>query len=116
MNEAHCGLPSPRGRAHRLLGISIIGAIADPRPGDLLLLDWLHRRPTGGCTVSRAEGYVVVSYSVSASGAVSNVSVVSASPPGIFNAATLAAVRQWRFKPSPQGAHGRRTTVRFKLK
>ncbi|HEX2841019.1 TonB family protein [Hyphomicrobium sp.] len=69
-----------------------------------------------GARSQKVEGYVVVSYSVSASGSVSNVSVVSASPPGIFNAATLAAVRQWRFKPSPQGAQGRRTTVRFKLR
>ncbi|ELR03694.1 hypothetical protein GMDG_08932, partial [Pseudogymnoascus destructans 20631-21] len=69
-----------------------------------------------GARSQKLEGYVVVSYSVSASGAVSNVSVVSASPPGIFNAATVAAVRQWRFKPSPQGAQGRRTTVRFKLR
>jgi protein TonB len=65
---------------------------------------------------SKIEGYVVVSYSVSASGAVSNVRVVSASPPGVFYGATMAAVQQWRFKPSPQGAQGRRTTIRFKLK
>jgi protein TonB len=65
---------------------------------------------------SKTEGYVVVSYSVSASGAVSNVRVVSASPPGVFNGVTVAAVQQWRFKPSAQGAQGRRTTIRFKLR
>lgn len=65
---------------------------------------------------NKIEGYVVVSYSVSASGTVSNVRVVSSSPPGIFNAVTVSAVSQWRFKPSAQGAHGRRTTVRFKLR
>lgn len=64
---------------------------------------------------SKIQGTVVVSYSVSASGAVSNVHIVSASPPGIFNSATIAAVHQWRFKPSPSGAQGRRTTIRFKL-
>lgn len=69
-----------------------------------------------GARAQKIEGHVVVTYSVSPSGAVSNVRVVSASPPGVFNAATVAAVQKWRFKPSPQGAHGRRTTVRFKLK
>ncbi|MEZ0219130.1 MAG: TonB family protein, partial [Tardiphaga sp.] len=64
---------------------------------------------------SKLQGAVVVAYSVSPSGAVTNVRVVSANPPGIFNAATLAAVRQWRFKPSPSGG-SRTTTVRFKLK
>lgn len=68
-----------------------------------------------GARASKIEGYVVVRYSVSASGAVTSVSVVSASPPGIFNSATVAAVRQWRFKPSPQGG-SRTTTVRFKLR
>lgn len=65
---------------------------------------------------AKIEGYVVVSYSVSASGAVSNVRVVSANPPGLFNGVTVAAVQQWRFKPSPSGAQGRRTTIRFKLR
>ncbi|MGE0025384.1 MAG: TonB family protein [Hyphomicrobium sp.] len=64
---------------------------------------------------AKVEGYVVVRYSVSASGAVTSVSVVSAKPSGVFNAATVAAVRQWRFKPSAQGGT-RSTTVRFKLK
>lgn len=69
-----------------------------------------------GARASKTEGYVVVSYSVSASGAVSNVRVVSASPPGVFNGVTVSAVQQWRFKPSAQGAQGRRTTIRFKLR
>lgn len=68
-----------------------------------------------GARASKIEGYVVVRYSVSPSGSVTSASVVSASPPGIFNAATVAAVRQWRFKPSPQGG-SRSTTVRFKLR
>lgn len=65
---------------------------------------------------SKIEGYVVVSYSVSASGSVSNVRVVSASPPGVFNSSAASAVQQWRFKPSPSGAGGRSTTIRFKLR
>lgn len=69
-----------------------------------------------GARAAKIEGYVVVSYSVSASGAVSNVRVVSASPPGVFNGVTVSAVQQWRFKPSPSGAQGRRTTIRFKLR
>ncbi len=69
-----------------------------------------------GARSQKIEGHVVVAYSVSASGSVSNVRVVSASPPGIFNSATIAAVQKWRFKPSPQGAQSRRTTVRFKLR
>lgn len=68
-----------------------------------------------GARAAKIEGYVVVRYSVSPSGAVTGVSVVSASPPGVFNGATVSAVRQWRFKPSASGG-SRSTTIRFKLK
>lgn len=68
-----------------------------------------------GARSQKIEGHVVVAYSVSPSGAVTSARVVSASPPGIFNSASLAAVRQWRFKPSPQGG-SRSTTIRFKLR
>jgi protein TonB len=64
---------------------------------------------------SRTEGYVVVRYSVAPSGAVTSVSVVSASPAGVFNGVTVSAVRRWRFRPSATGGSGT-TTVRFKLR
>ncbi len=64
---------------------------------------------------SRTEGYVVVRYTVSPSGAVTGVSVVSASPAGVFNGVTVSAVRRWRFRPSASGGSGT-TTIRFKLR
>ncbi len=45
------------------------------------------------------EGWVKISLTVSASGAVSNPSVIGASPPGIFDDAALSAIRKMRFKP-----------------
>lgn len=79
-------------------------AISRPRPA----------YPQGART-QKIEGSVVVRYTVNPSGSVSGASIVSASPAGIFNAATIAAVRQWRFKPSASGGSGT-TTIRFKLK
>lgn len=64
----------------------------------------------------KIEGYVVVRYSVSPSGSVTSVHVVSSHPAGIFNSATVAAVRQWRFKPPGRTISGRQTTIRFKLR
>ncbi|MBY0226261.1 MAG: TonB family protein [Hyphomicrobium sp.] len=64
---------------------------------------------------SRIEGSVVVRYTVSPSGSVTGVSVLSASPPGVFNSVTVAAVRNWRFRPSSSGGSGT-TTIRFKLR
>ncbi len=64
---------------------------------------------------SRTEGFVVVRYTVSPSGSVTSVSVVSSSPPGVFNGVTVSAVRSWRFRPSASGGSGT-TTIRFKLR
>ena len=64
---------------------------------------------------SRIEGTVVVRYTVSPSGSVTGVSVLSASPPGVFNSVTVSAVRNWRFRPSAGGGSGT-TTIRFKLR
>ena len=50
----------------------------------------------------RVEGTATVRLTVEATGAVSNVHVVSESHPG-FGAATVAAVKQWRFEPARKG-------------
>jgi len=45
------------------------------------------------------EGYVDVLFTVTETGNVANPSVLSASPPGVFEDVTLAAVSRWRFQP-----------------
>ena len=45
------------------------------------------------------EGWVKIEFTVSAAGTVSNARVIGASPPGIFDEAALAAIKQWKFKP-----------------
>ena len=49
------------------------------------------------------EGRVVVRYDVTVEGRVANAAVELAEPSGVFEAAALAAVRSWRFKPAAQG-------------
>lgn len=50
-------------------------------------------------TSRHIEGWVKIEFTVTPSGTVSNPSVVSASPPGIFDSAALDAIRKWKFKP-----------------
>lgn len=45
------------------------------------------------------EGWVKIEFTVSAAGSVANARVIGASPPGIFDEAALAAIKQWKFKP-----------------
>ena len=68
---------------------------------------------------SGVEGWVEVEFTVTETGAVSQLRVISASPAGLFDAAALAAVARWRYqpvlragRPAPQRA---RIRIRFAL-
>ena len=66
------------------------------------------------------EGHVVVRYDVSAQGAVINPEVVEAVPEGVFDAAALSSIVQWRFRPATEGGKAVETsgvvsTLRFRL-
>jgi protein TonB len=68
----------------------------------------------------RCRGYVVVGYDVSVDGQVGNVHVIESNPPGVFDAAAVAAVGAWRFAApvvggEAQSAPGRKSRVEFKL-
>lgn len=45
------------------------------------------------------EGWVLVSFTIAATGAVADPMVVDANPPGIFDAAALRAVMRYRYRP-----------------
>ena len=66
------------------------------------------------------EGHVVIRYDITADGHVANAVVELAEPPGVFDAAALAAVQSWRFRPAAQGrrlvvAPNRVSEVTFRL-
>jgi TonB family protein len=66
------------------------------------------------------EGYVVVTYDIDVNGNVANAHVVDAAPPGVFDAAALAAVSAWRFyapvvNGEPQAVHDHSNRFEFKL-
>ena len=70
-------------------------------------------------TDAATQGWVELDYTVGVNGAVSDVVVHAAAPPGIFDQAALAALAQWRYqpvlrdgKPTPQRA---RIRIRFAL-
>ena len=66
------------------------------------------------------EGHVVIRYDVTEVGVVVDAEVVEAEPEGLFEAAALAAIAQWRFRPAvvggkPVETKGVVSTLRFKL-
>ena len=66
------------------------------------------------------EGVVRVRYDVTVAGRVVNAEVDAADPAGVFDAAALALVRSWRFRPAVEdgelvAAPARVSEVRFQL-
>ena len=66
------------------------------------------------------EGWVRLRYDVTLDGRVENLAVVESSPPGVFDAAAMAAVAQWRYRAavihgSPSAVSGVVSTLRFQL-
>lgn len=45
------------------------------------------------------EGWVEVGFTVTADGGTTDVRVIAADPPGVFNRAAIKAVRRWKYKP-----------------
>lgn len=45
------------------------------------------------------EGWVLVEFTITPTGAVKDPSVIEADPPNVFNRATLRAIRRWKYKP-----------------
>jgi protein TonB len=67
---------------------------------------------------SNIEGWALVQFAITATGAVRNPIVVDSEPPGIFDAAALKAVARWRYNPKVEGVVaverlGVQTTIRF---
>jgi bla regulator protein BlaR1 len=58
---------------------------------------------------ARIEGNVELQYSIGDDGSVRDIKVLRAQPKGVFDAAALAALSQWRFEPSRDDANARFT-------
>ena len=56
------------------------------------------------------EGYVRLEFSITTTGTVTEIVVVEASPPGLFDRAAIQALEQWRFPP-PADGEAQRSTV-----
>jgi protein TonB len=67
------------------------------------------------------EGYVVLEFTVTAAGTTRDLRVLEASPVAVFDAAALAAARQFRYQPriqagAPVDVPGVRSRIRFEIR
>jgi TonB family protein len=66
-----------------------------------------------------AEGYVKMRFTIGKDGHVADASVIESSPPGLFDVAAIAGIRQWTYRPKLIDGHSVDQTdntivVRFK--
>lgn len=119
-----CRLVAPYRRAVPLAalllgGCALLAGCASPsRPPQFLSGPDLVYPPAA--RAAGIEGHVVVRYDVTAGGAVANAEVVESEPAGTFDAAALASLSRWRFRPRIENgravsAPDRVSTLRFRL-
>jgi TonB family protein len=85
--------------------------------------DFLAARPVAPLDVSYPQrafeagqkGYVIVEFTLDATGRATNAHVVESSPPAVFDAAALQAVRRGRFDPSALGVPAKPQRARLRI-
>lgn len=101
-----------------LLYLVVLGCASGNRPAQLVSGPGPVYPPAA--KAAGIEGGVTVVYDIEVDGRVSNLSVVSSEPEGVFDQAALAAVSRWKFNPrkidgEPKASRRKQSTVTFKL-
>jgi protein TonB len=66
------------------------------------------------------EGWVLLEFTITAAGAVEEITVVDADPPNVFNRAARRAVEKWKYRPrvvdgKPMARSGVQTVISFEI-
>jgi TonB family protein len=59
---------------------------------------------------TNTEGYVVLQFDITETGATDNITVVESSPEGVFDKSASSALKQWQYKPRVQNGQALRQT------
>lgn len=96
------------------------GALGPPADAEAIPLFRMNPQYPDRAASRGIEGYVIMEFTITETGAVTNIQVVEASPPGIFDRAAIRAMERWKYKPKivdgkPVPRHGVRNQLTFKL-
>jgi TonB family protein len=87
--------------------------------GELTLVKSVRPIYPGKARQSQTEGWVELDFTVAESGAVKDIAVHQANPPGVFDNAAIGALSQWRYTPvlrdAKPAAQRARIRIRFTL-
>ncbi len=72
----------------------------------LTAINRVHPRYPRRAKIRRQEGFVQLTFKIDSSGFVSDVKILKSNPKGIFDEASIKAIKRWRFKPSKNDIKG----------
>jgi len=81
------------------LGEFEIGAYSPHRDGDVLPIVKVPPQYPRRASQRGIEGWVLLEFTVTETGAVLNPIVIDANPPGIFNRSAIRMINKWKYKP-----------------
>ena len=100
--------------------LSLLNSLAAPLDGEILPLVRVPPQYPARALARGMEGWVLLEFTVSKTGAVLDPKIVQADPPIMFNRAALRAVQRWKYKPQvingkPADRTGVQTVIVFEL-
>jgi TonB family protein len=84
--------------------------------GDLTLVKSVKPVYPNKAYASKVQGWVELDFTVAESGQVKDIAVHSASTPGVFEAAAITALSQWRYKPILRDAEPKAQRARIRIR
>ena len=96
------------------------GALGPPADAEAIPLFRMQPEYPERAAARGVEGYVIMEFTITETGSVTNIKVVEANPPGMFDRAAIRAMERWKYKPKvvdgkPVPRHGVRNQLTFKL-
>jgi TonB family protein len=84
--------------------------------GDLALVKSVQPIYPAKASLSKIQGWVELDFTVAENGTVQDIAVHATSPPGVFEAAAIKALSQWRYKPILRDAKAVAQRARIRIR
>lgn len=81
----------------------------------LQILKRVHPKYPRRAKMKKKNGQVQLAFLISKKGEVSNITIINATPPGLFEQSSIKAIKKWKFKPSGDSKNAT-ITFNFRLR
>ena len=104
-NTAAANMPSPKNHAERNGHVT-----NEPKVNEASPIARVSPTYPEDAAKANTEGFVVLQFDITETGATDNVTVVKSSPEGVFDKSASSALKRWQYKPRVQNGQALRQT------